>query len=135
MGVLEVTQPALTDGIELADNGLQATATGAAGLLADLIPKRLPTTLGSWPVPLRLLAASATTDSSPKPHARITWRKPVNGWPAKYPSSLRDGGLVFLLCSNYKPEVSTRPGEVHEPIKTVPDITPIRRALDRDHSS
>ena len=43
MGVLEVTQPALKDGIELADNGLQATATGAAGLLADLIPKRLPT--------------------------------------------------------------------------------------------
>ena len=39
MGVLEVAKPTLKDGIELADDSLQATATSTAGLFADLIPK------------------------------------------------------------------------------------------------
>jgi hypothetical protein len=68
--MLEVAKPALEDGIELGDDGLQATATCAAGLLADLIPKSLsafrahPASTGLKPIaqkfkPLSFLPAVA----------------------------------------------------------------------------
>ena len=41
MGMLEVPEPALEDRIELTDDGLQVTATGAAGLSADFTAKCL----------------------------------------------------------------------------------------------
>jgi hypothetical protein len=37
----------------------------------------------------------------------------INALPAMV--CIVDCSSVFLLCSNYKPEVSTRPGEVHTP--------------------
>ena len=39
MGVLEVTQPALKDGIELADNGLQATRYGCGRSFGGSYPE------------------------------------------------------------------------------------------------
>ncbi len=39
MGLLEITEPALEDGIEFADDGLQAIATGTTGLFADFVPQ------------------------------------------------------------------------------------------------
>jgi hypothetical protein len=41
MGVLIITKPALENGIEFTDDRLQATASGASGLLSDLVPKCL----------------------------------------------------------------------------------------------
>ena len=39
MGLLEISEPALEDGIEFADDGLQAIATGPTGLFADFVPQ------------------------------------------------------------------------------------------------
>jgi len=41
MGLLEITKPALEDGIEFADDRLQAITSSATGLFTDLVPKCL----------------------------------------------------------------------------------------------